>query len=183
MNIYKLLPFARWRSFPCFTYKVVPNKIRAWLCYQGSMTQKIRSISPDIKIDVVQHKWDIPCFQEREALRLLQQPALVREIRMLCNNEVWIIARTVIPSSALLGKWLALKRLGNKPLGDFLFKDPNVARSQFEFQLLGPHQSKNKMDDFAFTEELWARRSLFYLNGKSILLTEVFMPCMWRTIL
>lgn len=147
--------------------------MRDWLCFPGSMTQRMRAISTNIQIIVLQNQLGLLSREEQNSLKIPHRKSvLIREIEMFCNNELWITARTAMPLESLQGKWRKLKNLGNKPLGDMLFKDAKIQRSPFQFQLL--------CDDKGF--DVWARRSLFYLDQRPILLTEVFSSSMWKSI-
>lgn len=174
MNIYDDLHYAKWQNIHCFCYKQVPYEIRRWLSFPGSMTKKMRAISREgVHVNILKHGWGKLTPSEQDSLQSKQTTVVVREIEMLSGNEVWMVARTAMPPDSLLGKWRRLQRLGTKPLGDLLFKDPQLKRSPFEFQLL---RQKNGLD-------IWARRSIFYLTTGPILLTEVFTPLMWERVL
>ena len=69
-----------------------------------------------------------------------------------------------MPKSSLTGYESQLLNLGDKPLGGFLFTHPNMSRG--------------KMNAFSLKHNplalKWARRSVFYLHRKPILVTEAF---------
>jgi len=56
-----------------------------------------------------------------------------------------------------------LRRLNERPLGEFLFRDPYLLRSQLEIVREG---------------EIWGRRSLFISHHHPLLVAEFFLPAL-----
>jgi chorismate--pyruvate lyase len=52
--------------------------------------------------------------------------------------------------------------LNEKPLGEYLFNHPELIRTEMDVSALG--------------SDTWARRSLFYLFNKPVLVAEFFLP-------
>ena len=100
--------------------------------------------------------------------------ALVREVVLRLDNHAVVFARSVFPCSSLTGSLRHLRRLHNSSLGAYLFSQSNMLRSPFEICLLnGQHEylpASLKQESPA-----WARRSRFELDGKSLLVSEVFL--------
>ncbi len=160
-----------WRSYKRPMCHTIPRHWQAWLQDKGSLTQRlIHASDGHFSVRVVSNRWGIPSQSEAEALMLKpRQKAIIREVELLCHNQVWVCARSIIPHSTLRGRLRQFKNIGPKPLGALLFKHPNMIRGALEvtsLQQVNSHQQH------------WARRSVFYLDGKGILVTEVFMPPM-----
>jgi chorismate--pyruvate lyase len=160
-----------WRSYKRPMCHTIPRHWQAWLQDKGSLTQRlIHASGGHFSVRVVSNRWGIPSQSEAEALMLKpRQKAIIREVELLCHNQVWVCARSIIPHSTLRGRLRQFKNIGTKPLGALLFKHPNMIRGALEvtsLQQVNSHQQH------------WARRSVFYLDGKGILVTEVFMPPM-----
>ncbi|WP_413736147.1 chorismate lyase [Sodalis sp. RH21] len=85
----------------------------------------------------------------------------LREVVLCGDEQPWLVGRTLIPEDALAGAEWALTTLGDIPLGKWLFRDEAPARDYIQV---------GKSDN------LWARRSCFRPSGKSLLLTELFLP-------
>ncbi len=69
--------------------------------------------------------------------------------------------------------------LGTKPLGELLFTDPTVKRDPIEVARLTPGEWLYEMavlEENYRPDELWARRSRFYIGGKVLLVNEIFLP-------
>ena len=121
-------------------------------------------------VRVVSNEWGVPSPSEAQALALKpRQKAIIRQVELLCYGQVWVCARSIIPHSTLTGGLRKFKNIGNRPLGALLFKHPNMVRGALEVACLKQR---------ACPLEHWARRSVFYLDNKGILVTEVFMPPM-----
>jgi chorismate--pyruvate lyase len=106
-------------------------------------------------------------------------PAMVREVLLSCAGRPVVFAHTVIPRVGLRGAWHDLANLGNRPLGAALFANPRIKRFPLSFRLLQRHHplhraARQYLDDLP--DQLWARRSLFALGSRPIMVTEVFLP-------
>ena len=146
----------------------VPTEYRRWVYDQGSLTKRLIDASNNhFSVRVTFQGRVVPTLDERSNLNVKpRRMALVREVELLCYGEVWVRARSIIPFSTLSGKERQLQYLGNKPLGAFLFKSKAMTRSKLEFVVVPINQNR----------KIFGRRSVFYLSGKPLLVSELFMP-------
>jgi chorismate--pyruvate lyase len=109
-----------------------------------------------------------------------QRYAWMREVRLLCNDDPWVFARTLIPLSSRQGRCQRLLHLGTRPLGEVLFNDPRSRRGEMEVaRFRTEHVLHRRALDGTGQERLdpvWGRRSVFHLDGKPLLVCEVFLP-------
>jgi chorismate--pyruvate lyase len=91
-------------------------------------------------------------------------------VELLCFNQVWVKARSIIPVTTLSGKERQLQYLGNKPLGAYLFRSKGMRRSELEFV------SVTRQNE----PVVFGRRSIFYLHDKPLLVSELFMPSVFN---
>lgn len=147
---------------------VVPRFWQDWVLDRGSLTKRlIQHSKGNFRVRIKQQQWARPSLSERRVLKLKDREfALIREVELLCNEEVTVRARSVIPLATLCGEERALAHLGTKPLGAFLFASRVMRRSPLEL-------SKSLLPD---GEQCFTRRSLFYLRSKPILVNETFLP-------
>lgn len=96
---------------------------------------------------------------------------MIREIVMSGNQQDWVFARSVLPLSTLTGRLRQLRTLDNRPLGALLFREPSMQRSAIEISRLEPHNF-----NYPSEQRCWARRSVFKLDNKPLLVAEVFLP-------
>lgn len=101
-----------------------------------------------------------------------------REVLLLCDEQPWVYARTVIPVTTLMGSARRLLRLNNRPLGAILFSDATVVRGQLQIFSLDPHHwlyMQSSKFSLSMPNNLWGRRSLFWMNKRPLLVAEVFL--------
>ncbi len=161
------------RSFPTWSarnkrqYFTVPATWRTTLFNTASLTAQLIAISDgDFKVKVLWQGWRK--LSHQEALLLDCQDnhnvAWCRDVALLVKGEVRVYARTCMPKSTLTDHESQLKNLGNKPLGAYLFQHPHMRRGEMSAYRIADNELSLS----------WARRSVFYLRHKPILVTEAF---------
>ncbi|MHB0984940.1 MAG: chorismate--pyruvate lyase family protein [Sulfuricella sp.] len=155
-------------------------RYRPWLLDQGSLTRRIQARCPNFSVRHVQQRHGIAMPSERRLVALnAHSRALLRDVFLYCNDTPLVFAHSVLPAASLHGTWQSLGRLGSKPLGAMLFSNPRVRRTPLCFKKLNRRHELYRLACAALPNppaSLWARRSVFYLEGKPILVTEVFLP-------
>jgi len=154
---------------------------RALIRGHGSLTQAVRGVSRDFSVRVTTAGLAPPFVDERAALGM-RRPVIgwVREV-LLCDADTPLVfAHTVLRRDDLVG-WPWLTGLGGKPLGEVLFRHPRVHRLPLSFRRIDArhplyHSARRAAGGAA--PWLWARRSLFSLDGRRLLVTEVFLPAL-----
>jgi len=150
--------------------------VRPWLLDDGSLTARLINLHQgQFSVERLSHAWVTPLPSERRLLDIAQrQRALVREVVLRLDSHSVVFARSVFPCSSLTGSLLHLRRLHNKSLGAYLFSQSGMQRSPFEICLLDGHH-EYLPPRLRQEQPAWARRSRFELNGKSLLVSEVFL--------
>ena len=158
-----------------------PAEISPWLFDQGSLTRRILLYcGKKFRVEVLSQKWQRPLLNE--ALRLgvhPEQHALIREVLLYCGDVPWVFARSVLPRKTLTGSRRFLGKLGNRPLGEILFSDPNIQRDALEIAEIKKGQRMYSCATQCLDnppDYVWGRRSVFYLHKKPLLVNEVFLP-------
>lgn len=164
----------------------VPADVRSWLLEAGSLTDRLRTACRGcFGVRVLAEGWQRPRLDETRALGMRPAAvAWVREVQLLCDGEPQVFARTIVPKKTLSGAQRQLAHLGSRPLGAYLFADPGMRRSAVELACIRPGQAMF----VAATEGLrdtppfiWGRRSVFWIGGKPLLVTELFLPAVAPT--
>lgn len=152
----------------------VPRSYRDWLLDAGSLTRRlIRESDGAFRVEVLRQGFLPALAMERRELALgLRERPFVREVTLRCHDSPWVFARTLIPADTLRGRARALTHLGSKPLGAVLFNDPDVRRGPIA---VSRHRAAQFGQPWASEGEIWGRRSLFYLSGKPLLVSEYFL--------
>jgi chorismate--pyruvate lyase len=159
----------------------VPANVWDWLTDAGSLVERLRAHGVEQpRILWVQQAWQFPLRDECRPLRMKPRCyALIREVLIGAGNKPCVFARTVFPQTTLTGAERALAHLGTRTLGSVLFQYPDLKRSEFEVAYLLPGTSWQKIIcqhvDMSDTP-LWARRSIFTLAYKPMLVAEIFLP-------
>lgn len=148
---------------------------RDWLSERGSLTERLRQQWGDVAVQPLQEAHTPPL--PHEATRLGLAPgahAWLRCALLVCQGRPRIYARTAIPGWGPHNPWAEVQRLGRQPLGELLFRLPDLQRSGFEWTRTGdwPHAGHWLAQD---TPAPLARRCLFVRSGAPLLLTEVFL--------
>jgi len=151
---------------------------RPWLIDRGSLTSRIQARCRSFSVKLV--------FQGRRRAdrdeRFLAGRArrvLVREVFLMCGRTPVVFAHSILDPRDLRGTWQPLTRLGTRPLGAALFANPKVRRYPLRQRKVTPHHELYRRATALIRQRppyLWARRSLFELDGSPILVTEVFLP-------
>jgi chorismate--pyruvate lyase len=117
---------------------------------------------------------------ENKPLQLhIDRLAYVREVILECDGIPVVFAHSVVSLASLRGPWAGVTRLGSRPLGEALFSNPRVFRGKLQYRRIpSRHPLARQAAKAGISNEnmpLWARRSLFTLKGRPIMVTEVFL--------
>ena len=169
----------RWRLGTTLPHGALEAGVAAWLHDADSLTKRLRQACPGrFRVALLGQRWARPMRCERRLLGLDDRAlALVRQVHLYCGDEVVVFARTVLPASLLGSRYRYLARLGGKPLGEVLFRDRSMRRSEVELARIEARRSiyapllPQRGDGV-----IWGRRSLFRLGGQPLLVSELFVP-------
>lgn len=155
--------------------------MRNWLLDAGSLTRRVvKNCAQSFSVQVQNQSWGTPLATEREVLEMASDAsAWIREVELHCGTIPWVFARTLIPASSLEGDTRRLADLGNRPLGEVLFSDPKARRGRVEAAKLLPHHALFRVASAhldTVPELLWARRTLYYMEERPLLVNEIFLP-------
>ncbi len=159
----------------------MPRALRGWLLDTASLTLRLQQLCPGrFRVRLLSQSWGKP-FQDEA--RVLGMPhgsrALIRQVHLLCGEQAWIYARTVIPVSSLCGRLQRLAHLGTRPLGGMLFADPGMQRGGVELARTrhrAGHACRGNLSSGTAPAEIWGRRTVFRLADKPLLVSEIFLP-------
>jgi chorismate--pyruvate lyase len=140
---------------------------------RGSLTKRLIHVSDgDFRVIIRRQRWARPSLDERQLLGIPHhQYALIREVDLMCMGEVWVRARSIIPLKTLSGAEKQLACLGDRPLGAFLFKAKTMRRGPLQIAQQPAAEGELPVS---------ARRSLFYIHGKPILVSEFFLAPVFK---
>lgn len=166
-----------WRPEPA---KRITDTLSAWLFEPGSLTKKLKLNSASFRVKILaKHQRELR-KGELTLFGCQQQAVQVREVLLYCNEEPWVYAQTLMPLANVPESVVKLTTLGEKPLGELIFNEPGMTRSLIEvaqFDLQSPVARLAAEVDKTPIHPLWARRSCFTVDGYSLLVAEVYLPC------
>lgn len=167
-----------WKSYVRAPYTATPTGLRSWLLDRGSLTQRLMKLSRgEFKVEVLTQQMASPMLSEIRALGMpLRQKALIRQVILYGCNIPLVYARSVIPVKTLTGRLKNLRKLNNKPLGALLFRDIAMQRGDIEIGCLQNNGYLHQEFANNYDAAVWGRRSLFYLDKKPLLVSELFIP-------
>ena len=155
----------------------VPEFWRGWLSDTGSLTDRLLKASGgDLSVKIINQNLQQPRRSERQRLKLdARAQALIREVVLIGMGQPWVYARSVVPLSTLTGRLRKLRHLDNRPLGALLFNDPTMIREPVQVAYMGSQPPLFDPEQGSYNKPLWGRRSVFRLDKKPLLVSEIFL--------
>ncbi|NMG03108.1 chorismate--pyruvate lyase family protein [Azoarcus taiwanensis] len=169
-----------WRPRPLTP--TLPPGLRPWLTDTRSLTARIVARSGRFHVAVLEQRRARPMSDERALFSLRTGEYLrVREVILYADDQPVVYARSVVSERDLRLVWRVFRGIGSRPLGAALFADPRIRRQPLFSAALKRgdaryHRALIHAKTLARPARLWARRSLFRLRGRDLLVTEVFLP-------
>ena len=166
-----------WRPRLVPSARPAPGPLRDWLDEPGSLTRRLRALAGGaFRVRVIDECWGRAWPDER---RRLQRPGNEwfwrREVLLCREGQPLVYARSVIPGTSLRGPLRRLRSLGRQPLGTLLFGRYPVVRGPIE---VAPLDDGSRLGARALrygARPCWARRSVFHIAGRPLLVSEVFL--------
>ncbi len=161
----------------------LPDRVRPWVALNSSMTRALRQhVGDALQLHVLRDETGAFLPDEALALGTGKLRGHVREVVLGDGQRPWITARTVY-TRYLPGQRHSLSKLGTRPLGELLFawglprwtrRECTTIRRDAALQALVRRPAGY------VRQTCWARRTVFIHEGHRLLVTEIFMPAMWR---
>lgn len=172
----------RWCSQKRCFVKALNSNVKDWLFDAGSLTARIINNCDDVfSVQVLSVKSATPTPDEVQALKLKpRSQAIIREVLLLCGNKPVVYARTIIPVSSMRGALRGIVKLGNKSLGAVLFADKKMLRKPMEITSLAASHKCHVWTRCQDKDAIWGRRSVFVLKNKELLVSEFFLPDLFK---
>lgn len=157
-----------------------------WLLATGSLTQRLQQVcQQEFKVQVLKHEFiAAPEFICEDLNVRPKDQVLQREVLLCDGEEPLVFACSLLPEAALQGRYQALKELGSRPLGHWIFSEPVLKRQTMLFTELPSRatlfQNLNTPSAISPSMSLWGRKTLFVGAAKPLLVSEFFLPALKR---
>lgn len=125
---------------------------RDWLTSKVSLTQRLRTFT--------QNKISHHLFYDDWGITDDDQEAWIRRMEWQYEDAVWMACTVIIPATSVTEKTQELTQIGKRAIGEVLFQDPTLTRTDFIF-------SDREEDGIT-------RSSTFYYKNQPIFLIEKF---------
>ncbi|MEQ5803815.1 chorismate lyase [Halomonas sp. H10-9-1] len=144
---------------------------RRWVGSRDSLTLRLTEAGRPrpFRVQLLDQRTGTPRRDEAKALGLPPgRQAWLREVALCLDEAPWVVARSVAPLEGLPAHDLG--HLGERSLGSWLFRQPDLARGEIEVTRspAGFHPGRGP----------WGRRSLFRHGDFRVLVQEWFLDAM-----
>ncbi|WP_048636333.1 chorismate lyase [Brenneria goodwinii] len=140
---------------------IISGHIKDWLMETASMTQRLDGYCERLTVSVANERFIAPGELNDELAHLpVSDRYWLREVVLYGDGRPWLFGRTLIPRQTLEDAGIDLTKIGDVPLGRYLFQHDALTRDYIHTGLC---------------DGLWARRSRLCLSGHPLLLTELFL--------
>ncbi|OGT44877.1 MAG: hypothetical protein A3E82_02895 [Gammaproteobacteria bacterium RIFCSPHIGHO2_12_FULL_38_11] len=140
------------------------NIERDWLQSPQSLTKRLREFTHNkITHHLFYDGWGTADNLALAALSIDRTiKTWIRRMEWRYENEIWVPCSVIIPETSITDNTRELKNIKNQSIGDILFQDKKLMRTDFTFY-------KN-------SENNWTRHSIFYFKQQPLLIIENFLP-------
>ena len=155
-----------------------PQSLLPWLAEPGLLTARVRATCGEaMSLRMLRLERAALALPLRDRLGVEDADCLLREVEISCGATRWIFAQSVFPVSTV-GRFPWLGELGDKGLGESLARVEDVRREPLEYAELAPtHElARAAFGGSGSNSAVWARRAVYRLGGRPILVQEVFLP-------
>lgn len=167
--------FPRWRPVHA-ARPAMSSPWWQWVASTDSLTARLTAAGggKPFRVRLLRQGVGWPLPDEAQALGIgPKRYAWLREVALCLDETPWVVARSVAPLTQLKGQ--RLDRLGERSLGSWLFRQPDLVR--------GPLEATTQRPPFASLHGVeqncsWGRRSVFTHGGLSLLVQEYFLRAM-----
>ncbi len=149
-----------------------PTETWEWMQTKTSITEKAKHECQSVRLELLDERW--AHHDDR-----FSGDVFIREINMYCDEKLAWYARTKIPKKTYESRADKFKSLHGQPIAKILYNDPEITREDFVYAYLTPAMPeyqwaiKNAREK-PLPDYLWARKSVFRIEGEPLYLMEIF---------
>ncbi len=158
-------------------------ELQSWLSESGSLTKRLRAVyGQDLAVRILFHAWKPAFVDECQRLQVAHSRyLLLREVLLHIHGTPLVLARTVLPEQTIRIAQRNLSHLGTRPLGEVIFAYPDLERRQRDISCVKlPFWSPAIHAEFQPAPSTWGRRSLYAIHNQPLLVSEWFLPALFK---
>ncbi|HKJ17815.1 MAG TPA: chorismate lyase [Xanthomonadales bacterium] len=159
-------PELEWLASPVHEVHQPDSTLLGWLRYRDVLTIRMKESS--------QAAFGLQLLEQCSGPGLMVNELNIRRVILWSGTVPCIYAESHIPNSALIAL-PALRQLGGDPLGEFLHKNSDVRRGEFEYALLQSPELPTPLEALS-GRPMWARRARYSAGGSGLIVAEMFLP-------
>lgn len=166
---------------PLYCANLVNNEaLKDWKEHQGSLTDKLKTITGSVDLQVLFQNWVRTTWWDRFVPKIKDALVFQREIMMKHAGKSYWYARTVIPQSCYEFNPKLFQRLEVESIRNLIFEEPSVSCANRAYYLVDAqciefHWVKKYMK--AETGPLWVRLAEYRVQeSQSFYLAEILLP-------
>lgn len=141
------------------------SNMKLWLTRPYELSPILRKVCQRFQLKILSQGYGLPLQEERDKLSLpnsYPEQIYIREVELWGDEIPLTYGRVTIPEHTYQSEAALFDALGENPIGEtILYHYPDIQRSGFEFGYLSDRQC-------------WGRRSVFWMKGNPLLITEGF---------
>jgi chorismate--pyruvate lyase len=169
----------------CNPYDLVPApppNIFKWLTKPYVLSKAFKRYCHDLDVTVLSQEFIRTDFEKYSTLSLSDKDPFVRQVFLNGDGIPWSYGRVIIPSQTFERHFPAFEALGSKLIGEtLLYDNPLVKRDPFEYTYLNSihplfQEIYQNLSNEVPRETLYGRRSVFYIQGDPLLVSEFLLP-------
>ncbi len=161
----------------------LPDALAPWLMHEASLTDKLKALTPDVKLQVLTNTWEETHPWDWSTLMLPRNiTVLHRDVVMYAGDTPCWYARTILPLSVYKAEEALFERLKTEALGELIHTHPDIKRAH-----ISPYRIRKTSTEYTYASEalpnhalgemLWGRVSRFTLRTRhTFYLLEVLLP-------
>jgi len=172
-----------WRPLDRSRLSRLPPWLAPWLADPGSLTARLqRHFQGRLEVHPLPPRRAPLSHGEGRLLGLARgRRVRLREVLLCVDGVPRVYARSLLPDTSLRGRMYPLARLGRRPLGGWLFAQPDLLRDHMDLARVPLPAGLGPDCATAGQGHAWARRSRFRLAGAPLLVTEAFLAALQAT--
>jgi chorismate--pyruvate lyase len=152
-----------------------------WLVKVSSITKSVKQLCEEFHVDLMSQDLGKAYSDEQQLLNINETDSLIRQVHLNGDGVAWSYGRVIVPHDTYQHFKTEFDTLGNRSIGEVLLhSNPSTIREPLEYARVTKGSNLFNLAVAGLEEpveqDLWARRSIFSIDGYKLLVVEVYLP-------